>query len=524
MAGPETIHKIVEKIEVQGVDKAGKQMDKVGESSKLVATGFFRANLAANLASKAISAITMKLAELQRRAWLVNEEFERMQSRTQGLILGLVDWGEATEAEKITQSRKLTNRLMEEYKDLAVKTATPIRLIEAAHARVNSVLSGMGMNQKEILDITDQAAAAAKVYGDNAEVAGGIVSKAIQEGTVEGETAFAKALKAQANITSKMKPEERLKKVTAVLESMGAPLAVVTRDTESALTRWGILSNDILQRVTYPIYQKIGFVVGEIVDWMTEHESQIDRVISDVSEWGETLWDVGTATYEIWKVVSAWTEELTSSKDMINTIWSSLKLINQTVSIIFRAFETLSELVKVLSGDDSGIGKLYALSASLEVKWLEIQKSILSVVTSLAKLAVPGFIREKVPGLSTFFETLDGIGTVLDRDIRKAGERLRGLEKPLIAAGEIPGGLTQTTREMIADENKALEEALKKTRGRKLSITQQIGKIEIRQDFRDQDPDRILVEFVSDLERLGETALQSTAGGEGMALEGGSSY
>lgn len=523
MAGPETIYRIIQKIEVVGAKQASKALDDIGKtatkSSKAtdsIFKSFLKADLVASAIKKTVAKIVDTLKQMVRHAWNVGLAYEAAGSRVQGLALGLVNLGTKDPMEKVARSQKIALATMKEFKQIAMDTATPIAEIENAHARINPILAGMGKNQKEVLKFTNMSTAAAKVYGERSEQAGSIVAKAIAEGVVEGETAFARAFKAQAAITSKMPVEKRIKKIVSVLKAMGAPVKDVTKDTAGALMRWKILSDDILQRVTLPIFQKIGSVVGDIVSYLEKNEAVVNGIVHEVQEWVHVVFDVGSA---IWDSLTA-LDKVFSTTEMISkrivSLQAQLKFVGKIVDVAAFGFKLISEAVKVIIDPERGMGKMYALSKAIEVKWGEIKLQIVKVVSSFAKMAAPDWILDKIPGMKTFFKSLDGLSADLEKDVKKTAKSLRAMEKKL---GMEP--LTETTRKMLQQEMDAVQKELKR---KGIKFNQNIGTIAIRQDFRDQDPDRVMVEFVQDMERLGEAALQSSVGGAATQFEGGATY
>ncbi len=578
MAGLETQHKIVESIEIKGhkdvqagfnrlagssdkvakslghsaknaeklslgFDKSSKAAKKVGKATQgagaKTTSGFGKAGgmiakfagsmlgaiTIAGLLEKALSFVIAKIGQFIRHGWEINKAYEAAGSRIQGLALGLIDFGKnATGADKVAKSTRLANIVMAEFRDIGMETATQIPMLEATYARLNSVLAGTGATQRQILDYTKKTAGAAKVYGENAEVAGGIISKAIFEGTVEGESAFAKAFKAQAGVTSKMNLEERIQRVNKTLAKMSDAVGIVTQDTQGALDRWKILSDDILQRVMLPVYKKIGELVAGMVVYLEDNRAVIDTIVTEAQEWWATIWDVSKAIWDVTigalKIVAAanqWGEKF-------KLVWHVVKLIRQTFSVIGMGLQLAVEQVRVLIDPNRGMGKMSALSEAISMKWKEIAIQIVKVFKALAKMAIPSFA-QKIPGVKRFFKGLDDTVSEMETYNKQSAKRLRAMEKNL---GE--GPLTETTRAMAKAEagiglDKAARDAvLKGMKGAKIKVTQNIAKIEIHQDFRDQDPDRVLVEFITDLERLGEAALQSTVAGEATAFEVGSSY
>ncbi len=569
MPGPETIHRIVEKLEVVGGREAQVAFDKLGnaaegaakalnlegksargvvgdldktvavhrdagkaaeEAGKAVAAGggeaaeglgkwikgMTVAHLAADLLSKAIGFVIGKLREMVTRTWDINVAIEAAGSRIQGMALGLMDLEKLDPMERIAASGRIANVTLAKFRDIAMKTATPIAAIEGAYAGIAPILAGLGRSQKDLIKFTEMSASAARVYGERAEMAGSIVAKAIFQGVVEGETAFARAFKAQAQITAKDPLEKRIQRVTEVLKKMGAPVETVTRDTAGALDRWRILSEDVLQRVTLPVYQKIGQVVASIVDWAEENKKVLDAIVVDLTEWLETGWSVVESAWETWRAfdeVFGITEGIGSQ---VRRVWETLKFVGKIVDMVAFGFRLVSEQIMVIIDPERGVGKLAALSEAVRIKWLEIGLQIVKVVQAFAKVAVPKWLAEKIPGVKSFFEGMEGIAKDMERDIKGTAQRLRSMEKTM---GIDP--LTETTRAMKRASD-AVEEAVKGMKAPSFNVN--IAKVEIRQDFRDQDPDRVIIEMVQDLERLGENAIQSAAGGPATAFVGGAAY
>ena len=344
-------------------------------------------------------------------------------------------------------------------------------------------------------------------------MAGSIIAKAISQGVVEGETAFARAFKAQAQITTKMTVAERFERVNEVIKKMAGPIKAVTADTAGALARWQILSEDVLQRVTFPIYQKIGQVVAEIVDWAERNKEWLDKIVADTTDWLETGWLVLKATWEVGMALNTVLGTTGQIGGSIRVIWELLGVVGDLVKLIALGFSGIAEAIQIAADPDRGMGKLLIISQKISIAWLEIQQAIMDAAAAVARWTEPEWMKKK-PGIRIFEAASEEIGF----QIEQQEKRLLTMQKRIGAgldAGEVTG---KVTRGM----DKALADALAKTLTKKpIKVTQNIAKVEVRQDFRDQDPDRVLIEFTQMLEGLGERAIQSTAGGAMTELEAG---
>lgn len=575
MADPfETQHRVVETIQVKGVkeaqdafnkiaklsDDAAKALGHTKEGTEQLSFGFSKVSQVAKKAEKPLADPPKKAAtawtklggsmksiagtivgqfalfkflegavmgafnavtNFIRGGWEINTAYEAAQSRIKGTLVGLLDFKKGTTAfEKVAIAQRGSNVLMDEFREISMEAVTPLASVESAYTRINTVLAGLGMNQKQIVGTTKETAAAARVYGENVDQAGSIVAKAIFEGTVEGETAFARALKAQAQVTSKMKVEKRLEKVMKVLHQMGAPIAAVTRDTGSAMQKWQILSSDVLQRVTVPLFQKIGEVANDILDVFSANKGKIDEIVIGAEEVWATVFNWGTAVWDTWKALDS---VFGISKAVVGTFdqaWKKFRLVWKFVDLAASGVQILVEAVMTLIDPTRGFGKLNLLSESIHLKWLEISKSVVGVITSFSRMALPDWVKKKVPGVQKFFDEMGGVSKDLEHQIASSAKRVREFEKALGV-----GPTTESTRALAKAEagvgldKDARDALLKSMKG--LKINQNIASVTVNQDLRGEDPDRVLIEFTTGLERIGEAALQSSAGGAATAFEGG---
>lgn len=568
MADLETIHRIEERIEVKGapqleaafrklagasdavadalghtrtsgdqlafafakVESAAKKTDNAVRKPKLpewfrkskeAAEGFFKTMAGqftiANVISRVFDAVYSRAKGLVTEAWRLNDAFEFARQRVSGMALGLAKFEEgASSIERLERSTRVANVMMEEFEDIAYRTATPSEKIAEVFASVNPVMMQMGLSARDVRDATMRAAAAAKVFGVDAGEAGRMVAKAFATGTIEGDGAFAQALKLEAKINSKMPLEERMKRINRVLDKMGAPIDVATQGTRDMAARWDVLANGVLRGMVQPAYEKIGEVLGGFVGYLKDNESALKVIVSEAEFWWRTVFAVGGA---IWDAAVAAAALVKLGGDLgsgFSVAYNTIKLIAQIVDI---AATGIGALIAVISGDDKGFGKLLAISTAIEVKWREIALTILSVARGLGNLAIPGWVRNKIPGLESFSKGFDEVEKSLKTGLDASAAHLRRLER-----NEGLSPMTSSTK-LLEDLEKGKglspfdkEALLASMKG--LKIQQNIDKIEIKQDFRDGDPDRVLVEFVTSLERIGQEALQSNAGGLATAFEG----
>ncbi len=559
MADLDTMHRIVEKLEVTGekdaskrIDTVAKMADKLAEAlgfsakegkgvtdvlgdvektSTKASGGFFKMAGGLAIVTQGVQWLSAKLKELLTIWWDVNKSTEAMAGRIQGVSLGLLKFGKGQD--KISTSLKLTNILLAEFRDHAIRIGVDIPDLEKSYVRINSVMSAMGKNQYDVLKVTKMTASAAKVYGENLEQAGSIISKAIIEGTVEGESAFAKAFKAQVGAMpgrgfNKLPIEKRADKIKKVLEEMGAPVDVIATDTESALMRWKVLSEDVLQRVTYPLYKKIGETVQGIVNYLEKNKSTIDAIVDKTVSWFSATWDVASGVASIVYGVAKWVVMSGPIIHGMRVTWKLADLFAKAVhaaGIGFKLFVEIFELRKL----EHPWQKTNALVEAFKLKMVEILKLVKDIGVGLLKMLGGEHLAKavrKIPGvgkqIGMYIDQLKTADRYFDKQVADYERRVAKMEKLAGLSPTTELGQRQELEAMGVGVDKDARLAwLKKMFGKKRPLVN-VQNMNVHQDFRDVSPDNIMVEMVRLYESLAEEALSSNVGGEESVFAGAS--
>jgi hypothetical protein len=479
----------------------------------------------AGVLTQVIDGAVRSLINFAAHAWDVAVAFERARTRVTGLTLGLVDFRrvqsdkpgapavDVSSFEKLGIAQKASNILLDEFRQSAMAGVGSVEQLEHAFANVDPVLSSVGKSQLDVLNITKAAARAAKVYGEDAAEMGKIAAKAIAQGVVEGESAMAQSLKAQAQVSSKLPIEERYKRVAAVLERMGAPLSAINKTTSVAFEKWGAFANDILRRLVEPIFERVGILANRVVDALVANQGPIDAVVDTLREWLNVGMDLLGVVWDVVAGVVAWVWQFGRLGEMVNAVWKVCEFLMKGVDV---AVTGLQGLVELIAGDEKGFGKLLAISTAIEVKWRELSMSVTKVVHAIANV----FADDK--SLTLLGMDFGGYEKEYASKTETLAKRLRAQEK---AAGL--SGLSETSRRLEALEKGAGLDKLTAhgfLAGLKgLKVQQNIGEVNIQQDFRDQDPDAVWLVFKRGLERLGEASVQSNASSAATAFEAGAS-
>lgn len=556
MGGMDTVFRILEKIEVGGVDaavygftkmsnaarKTAGAMKWVGGVSKSAfsslsagiksgAKGFgesiantfkaiklpdiggdiFKGNLAANLATKAIDMSVQAVKAAIAHVWELNEQYDDMQDKITGIVVTSVKWGKEDPAQRMAKSLQVANALMVEFKDTAIKTATPLEEVAEIGNSVNQLWSAAGRSQLDVAKATDALASSSKVLGLSSSEAMSSLDHLIKTGKARrGQDPFGIAIGAEAGIKKTDSLETRIAKVQKAMSKVGAPVADLVSGTEEAMQRWKTLSNDVLQQVTKPIFDKIGGIVQGIVDWTLDHRRAIDEVVVASTALFESVWAIGKGVWDTTIGIMAWFGKLTIVQGGIDLIVAAFDGVVAVVDMVGSAWAVVSEAFEVAADPSRGLGKMNVLFEGFEVKILRVLKAINEIIGKMAKMILPDWIVEKLPdSVQGFIKDVTSVYAGFDNYVDAKEKKVAADEKRL---GMAPSTSIGRREASLGMSDKDRDKLLGSTFGQKRPILN-IEKVEIHQDFRDQDPDNVLIEFTRGLERLGERALQSTVGG-----------
>ena len=508
------------------VRKLGEKAEGVGAKigqifAKLTTQWLDPVRIASDLAARGISFVAAKLAGAAAQGWEVDAAYERATSRIQGLVQGLVDWSGLDVVEKTARAQAVSVELVRRYKRVALEAALPYEAIELAASRLNPTLSGLGKTQKDVLEFTKLSADAAAVYGENAGEAAKIVSKAIFAGVVEGESSFAMAFKQMAGVSSKMGVEERMRRIQKVLTDMGAPMAAVTTGTESQYLRWKMLSEDVLQRVTAPVYDRIGKSIAGGVEWLDRHSERVDELAGKVAGY-VARWDSFAQSIAGIDRILGGLSEYMPTNAVAKFAWDAGGAALEALEFLAAGAGAVGDLIGDLLVD--GPMRRWEM-ATLRVRILfdELSETIGDLVGKMARAPFDAFwgktdLGKRVAGL--FGDTPGGLtgaaADAADTARRERVSRLAELEAELGTGATTRA--TEELRRLEAGRAKKAAEDIAERPG--VVVNQNIGKVEVHNDLRGEDPD-LIVEFARDLEKLGERAYQAALGGASVFGPGG---
>lgn len=471
------------------------------------------ANIAAKAFEWAIGKVKDFITQAVARAWDLNDALDETIDRLTAFASVYTNFGKATAEEQGERSKRIADTVYAKYKDIAYKMGEPLAAVKQLGEDITPMALSAGKSWGQSVAMVENAAKAAKAFQTHSGMAGASIERLLYTASPgRSRDPFTIMLAAEAKLKDSDSMEKRVDKINRALEKMGKGADQFTTGTNEALARFGILADELTQKLGAPFYDK----AGEFMQWLADAFYSIKDPVMDVADelgrWLKTAYDFGASIAGvIWKLEKAWLATSGLGKVLKATLdgaWSVLKGFGDTAEAVALAFKTVEESIAVMTGESKGLGKLDTLQDAMYAKLLRFVQKFSDMLTGLFEAAA----ELHVPGMEAAAKSMRASNNVLRNYIENGGDGLlwgRWAGEKSIDKRERKLGLSHTT-EIGRRADEAMAD-LSKERGDKRPLIN-IDKVEIKQDFRDQDPDGIVVEFVGALEKLSETAASAVGG------------
>jgi hypothetical protein len=567
MAGLETTHRIVEKIEVTGKNEAKNAFAQLGgvagwaakalglakvgqddtsESShkmadglnaagqamadlahktpaagKKVAGGLNLGKLAAGAFAGAVTTAAAAVTALAWKSWHANAAFDDMNDHLTGLYIGTAKWAKSEDPiARYERSAAGAEATLTKFEATAFKTAQTVESIANLGGALEPTIFAAGKSAWDLTKAVDAAASAAGVLQISNEQAAASFNRMILTGK-KTKDPFGMVVGTEAALKKTDSLETRINKLTAAAAKVGAPISKLSQGTSESFTRAEMLITSIARKLGAGPIEKLGKAVGWVVDQFGDGEEAVAAISAKL----DGVWDAATVVSRVFEtpVKLAWEfgKALFTGSGYFRTIGGLiqdvghflLNLVVKPMEIIGLGAKVVVQAVKDWNSPEGGFRKTKTLVDSIVLKMREFWEPVFDGFSKMAGLALPAWLTDKVPVLGQLkdwaqngAEKFKKTNRDIERDIEMRQD-LFGMD-PTTESGK---------RRKMGKSKGEVETVLKKLFGEKRPLIN-VENVNIKQDFRDQDPDRVLAEFVDGLERLGENSIQSQIAGRLTAL------
>lgn len=570
MAGPETIHRIVEKIEVTGkqeaknafaqlggvagwaaralglakdsnegvTETAGKMAGALGaaeqaagdlahkapEAGKKTKQGFDLAGLAASGLARVVAGAGAAIGVMAWKSWRANAAFDDMNDQLTGLLIGTAQWSKADNPiDRYEKSAKAANAMLNQLEKTSFKVAKPLSEISALASKIEPPLFAAGQTAWDVAKATDAVASAAGVLAMSNDQAAASFIRMVITGR-KTKDPFGLVVGAEAGIKKTDSLAVRVEKLTKAAAKVGQPVGKLAEGTAEAFARAEMLGEKLFRTLGAGIYEKVGKGVAWVVDLFGDGDSAIEEVVFRLGQ----AYDAATAIGDVmsvpvkagWELAHSFVNAegaIGGARDTLVWVGGRIyDLVVKPMEILGLAAKTVVQAVKDWNSGDGGFTRTKTLVDSIVLKMREFWAPVFEGFTKLASLALPPWLTDKVP-------ILKDLRDWAENGSRKFTQTTKDMAANIAMRQDLLG-MDPTTelgqRRKLGTSKEDVERTLKSIFGEKRPLIN-VENVNIKQDFRDQDPDRVIAEFVQGLERLGENAIQSQIGGRATALAPG---
>lgn len=480
-----------------------------------------------------------------------NAEFGRNQKGIAGILAGSLAFKKGTsEIERYTRSLALSKGITQELDETAARFGMQLDDVATSYKSVMAATGALGLSQKQVMELTTASLATAKRFGVGGEQAATAISRALQTGSVRGFDPFDTKLRSVLGNMKKLNQLQRFDHIEKALRGSMDIADAMSAGIGGSLARAQHVVQDLIRDATGPLF---GEISKSLATW--------SKHIKDTAAGGKSL----VSTFSD-KLVTAF-HVLQDTSKWIKEHWKSIGAVFASIKAADLAKEWGASLKGIGGGMGGGIGGAFG---SFGTGLAKLGAGILPVIGALAtfKVAIDGLvdvINEKIAksmdkemranisaGAFGVLGKLSGLGALSPAQDRAARRQLEDLNKAgILRRGAIDKeGLKDAIRTMDFDRRKAflsqmnitppparvgdqVEFVAKQLMDRmggfvssfaerattaatddtKIKFAKQInnfnGGIHITQKFEDQDPDRVFIRFVSDLERQATNRTQA---------------
>jgi hypothetical protein len=235
--------------------------EKIGETAREMAHGA--------LAAVGLSIGLGRLYEASKQA---NIEQDRVRKSVAGAQFGFQGWKSGiSQIDKMTYSMKQSVDVVEELEAMEVNLRTPLEDLGQTFSQVASLgYSKLGMNQKQVVELTEQMTAAAKVYGISGSEAVSTVTRGLMMGKIRGFGPFQMAMKEALDLKSgkqkgPLNTEEMFKKLERSLKGMVPVARKVGDNFTGSMFEARALVNKMMEELGGPLFREQSKALSEWV-------------------------------------------------------------------------------------------------------------------------------------------------------------------------------------------------------------------------------------------------------------------
>lgn len=218
------------------------------------------------------------------RAREANREFLNTQQSIAGVLSSSLKFERgAGELDRFNRSMTLSRGITEELEEQAAKLNTPLQDIAQTYRTTAGAAGALGLSQKQVMELTESAAATAKRYGVAGEMSAMRIAQALQTGRVRGFDPFDMALRRSIGNMQHLSAAARFEHIQRALQGSGQIAEQMGDDIEGSINRARQTVDSLFRDATGPLFRE---VTNDVAQWAKHlHEAKINGkpLIDDIA-------------------------------------------------------------------------------------------------------------------------------------------------------------------------------------------------------------------------------------------------
>lgn len=217
-----------------------------------------------------------------------NKEIAGLTKSIAGVQFGFQSWAKGmAPIEQMKHSMSEAAEIVEKLEVAEGRLAMPIQELGNIYKSVaGPAFQKLGLNQEQVLQLTERAAEASRVYGVAGEQAATTISRALLTKNVRGMDAFSQKLKISLGDMHKLSAPQIYAKIQNELKKLAPAAEFMSQNMMGSLFRIKDFFQDTLRDIGTPLFKHIGDLIG---DWQKKLDGTGKSMKQVASEWGEKI-------------------------------------------------------------------------------------------------------------------------------------------------------------------------------------------------------------------------------------------
>lgn len=213
-----------------------------------------------------------------------NSEFGRMQKGIAGVLAGSLKFEKgASEVDRYRRSMELSKDVMEDHERVAGRFQVGLDDIDQTYRTLVAGAGTLGITQKQINALTEDAIATQKRFGGAGDEAARLILRGLQTGRIRAVDPFSASLSNAIGNMSKLTRAQRFEHIQRALQGSRQIADAMSTGIDASLNRARITVDGLLRDATGPLFSEIAASLDKWAKHLREARENGKPLIDEIS-------------------------------------------------------------------------------------------------------------------------------------------------------------------------------------------------------------------------------------------------